>query len=118
MDMIERNSEALEKDARWCVWSQSALNKCRALARAAFSKDARPRLDCILEKDEIACLKVVRDNGADITVIDGGSVKFANDNYNAKPIVAEAYGQGSTQLNEVPTVAVVKSGSSINGLYI
>lgn len=81
-------------------------------------RDARPRFDCILEKDEIACLKAVRDNGADITVIDGGSVKLAIDNYNAKPIVAEIYGEGSTQFNELPAVAVVKSSSSINGLGI
>lgn len=63
-------------------------------------------------------MKAVRDNGADITVIDGGSVKLAIDNYNAKPIIAETYGEGSTQINESPAVAVVKSGSSINGLGI
>lgn len=83
-----------------------------------YYRDARPRFDCVLEQDEIACLKAVRDNGADITVIDGGSVKLAIENYNAKPIVAEAYGNGSTQVNERPAVAVVKSGSSINGLGI
>lgn len=116
MDVIERNSGAPERDARWCVWSQSALDKCHSLSRAAFSRDARPRFDCILEQDEVACLKAVRDNGADITVIDGGSVKLAIENYNAKPIVAEAYGNGSTHVNERPAVAVVKSGSSINGL--
>lgn len=79
-------------------------------------RDARPRLDCILEKDEAACLKAVRDNGADITVIDGGSVKSAINDYNAKPIVAETYGEGSTKISERPAVAVIKSGSSINGL--
>lgn len=79
-------------------------------------RDARPRFDCILEKDEIACLKAVRDNGADITVINGGSVKLAINDYNAKPIVTETYGEGSTQNNERPAVAVVKSGSPINGL--
>ncbi|EZA53240.1 hypothetical protein DMN91_004858 [Ooceraea biroi] len=116
MDVIERNSGAPERDARWCVWNENALNKCRSLARAAFSRDARPRFDCLLEKDEASCLKAVRDNGADITVIDGGSVKQAIDNYNVKPIVAETYGEGSTKLSERPALAVLKSGSSINGL--
>jgi len=60
-------------------------------------------------------LKAVRDNGADITVIDGGSVKRAIDDYNAKPIIAETYGEGSTKFSERPAVAVIKSGSSING---
>ncbi|KYQ51459.1 Transferrin [Trachymyrmex zeteki] len=116
MDVIERNSGAPERNARWCVWDENALNKCRNLARAAFSRDARPRFDCILEKDETECLKAVRDNGADITVIDGGSVKRAINEYNIKPIIAETYGEGSTKLSERPALAVVKSGSSINGL--
>lgn len=38
VDVIERNSGAPERDARWCVWSASALDKCRSLARAAFSR--------------------------------------------------------------------------------
>jgi len=38
MDVIERNSGAPERDARVCVWSEYALNKCRSLARAAFSR--------------------------------------------------------------------------------
>lgn len=79
-------------------------------------RDARPRFDCVLEKDEDACLKAVRDNGADITVIEGGSVKRAINDFNAKPIVAETYGEGSTKISERPAVAVIKSGSSINGL--
>lgn len=45
-------------------------------------------------------------------------MKLAINNYNAKPIVSEAYGEGSTQLNERPAVAVVKSGSSISSLGI
>lgn len=116
MDVIERNSGAPERDARWCVWDAKALDKCRNLARAAFSRDARPRFDCILEKDQDACLKAVRDNGADITVIDGESANLAIREYNAKPIVVETYGNGSTKLGERPAIAVLKSGSSINGL--
>lgn len=115
MDVIERNSGAPERNARWCVWNENALKKCRSLARAAFSRDARPRFDCILEAQEEICLSAVRDNGADITVIEPGSVARAIQHYNAKPIVAEAYGEGSTKFSERPAVAVIKSGSSING---
>lgn len=78
-------------------------------------RDARPRFDCILEAQEESCLSAVRDNGADITVIEPGSVARAIQHYNAKPIVAEAYGEGSTKFSERPAVAVIKSGSSING---
>lgn len=38
LDVIERNSGAPERNARWCVWTQDALNKCRALSRAAHSR--------------------------------------------------------------------------------
>jgi len=61
-------------------------------------------------------LQAIRDNGADTAVIDGGSVKLAIDNYNAKPIIAETYGEGSTKFGEQPAVAVIKKGSSINKL--
>lgn len=116
MDVIERNSGAPERNARWCVWSQDALNKCRALSRAAYSRDARPRLSCLLEKDLHDCLKAVRDDGADLTVVNGGSVMRAITAFNAQPILSEIYGAGSTEYSERPAVVVVKKGSSISGL--
>lgn len=38
LDVIERNSGAADKVARWCFWEKGALAKCRALARASFSR--------------------------------------------------------------------------------
>lgn len=116
LDVIERNSGAPERNARWCVWSETALNKCNALARAAHSRDARPRLSCLREKGQDDCLKAVRDGGADLVVLDGGSVMKATTEYNAQPIISEIFGPGSTKLNERPAVVVVKKGSSITGL--
>lgn len=63
-------------------------------------------------------MKAVRDNGADITVIDGESAQLAIRDYNTKPIVAETYGPGSTKFGERPALAVVKSGSAISGLGV
>ncbi|KAF7382963.1 hypothetical protein HZH66_013365 [Vespula vulgaris] len=116
LDVIERNSGAPERNARLCVWTQDALNKCRALSRAAHSRDARPRLSCLLEKDQDACLVAVRDDGADLVVVDGGSVLRAITDFNAQPIISEVYGSGSTKYSERPAVVVVKKGSSISGL--
>ncbi|XP_012288841.1 transferrin isoform X2 [Orussus abietinus] len=116
LDVIERNSGAPERNARWCVSSEAALSKCRALARAAFSRDARPRFDCIREKNEEECLKIVRDDGADLTILDGGSVGNAMNKFNAKPIIAEKYGEGSTKMSERPAVAIVKKGAAVNSL--
>ncbi|CAK9824828.1 unnamed protein product [Anthophora retusa] len=116
MDVIERNSGATDKMARWCVWKQGDLDKCRALCKASYSRDVRPKLDCILKKSEDDCLKSLKDGSADLTVVEGGSVVRASKEHNAKPIIAESYGPGSTDFGERPAVAVVKKSSSIDKL--
>ncbi|XP_012252753.2 transferrin [Athalia rosae] len=115
-DVIERNSGAPERTARWCVTSNEALEKCNAFARAAFSRDARPRFDCLHEKDADVCLKAIRDGGADVVAIEGGQVEKAVRDFNLKPIVAEKYSEGATKLSEQAAVAVVKKTSTIQNL--
>ncbi|XP_046625942.1 transferrin [Neodiprion virginianus] len=115
-DVIERDFGGPMKSAKWCVWSTEALDKCNAFARAAFSRDVRPKLECLLEKDVDTCLKSVKDGKADIVSIDGGLVDKAMKEYDAKPIIAEKYGEGATKESERPAVAVVKKTSSINNL--
>lgn len=81
-----------------------------------FTRDVRPKYDCILEKSQDDCLKAIKEDNADLTVVSGGSVLRATKEYNAVPIIAESYGQGSTNFNERPAVAVVSKSSSINKL--
>jgi hypothetical protein len=69
-----------------------------------------------LEKDEEACLKALRDDGADLLVMRGEEVEGAMKNFNVKPIVAEAYGAGANDFSERPAVAVIKRGSYIKSL--
>jgi hypothetical protein len=38
MDVIARNFGAPERNARWCVYETKALEKCRALSKAAYSR--------------------------------------------------------------------------------
>ncbi|KAK0169137.1 hypothetical protein PV327_002883 [Microctonus hyperodae] len=116
LDVIERNSGAPEKEARWCVWNVESLEKCRALASAAHSRDARPKLDCIKKKDQNACMIALKNKDVDLIMLDGGSVKKAIDDFNAKPIMAENYGPGATEMSERPAVVVVKKNSYINSL--
>ena len=113
LDVIERNSGAPERNARWCVWSERALAKCRALAKAAHSRDVRPRIDCLMEQNQDACLSALRNEGADIMVLDGGLVLNATRNFNVKAIIAENYGLGSTKMGENAAVAVIKKDSPI-----
>lgn len=81
-----------------------------------FIRDARPRFDCILEKNEENCLKALQDDGADILVMAGERVYDAIKNYNVKPIVGESYGIGETEFSERAAVAVIKRGSYIKSL--
>ncbi|KAK9308875.1 hypothetical protein QLX08_001288 [Tetragonisca angustula] len=115
-DVIERNSGATDKSARWCVSSKKALDKCRALARAAYSRDVRPKFECSLEKTEDHCLKAIKSGDADLTILEGGSVLRATKEFNVAPIIAESYGSGSTELGERAAIAVVQKSSSINKL--
>lgn len=81
-----------------------------------FIRDVRPKYDCTLEKSQDDCLKAIKEDNADLTVVSGGSVLRATKEYNAVPIIAESYGPGSTNFNERPAVAVVSKSSSINKL--
>lgn len=38
LDVIERNSGAVDKLARCCVWGAAELDKCHVIARSAFSR--------------------------------------------------------------------------------
>lgn len=57
MDVIERNSGAPERDARWCIWDENALNKCRSLARAAFSRYSHKTHKCQFSINLTWCLE-------------------------------------------------------------
>lgn len=116
LDVIERNSGAVGKRARWCMWEQGALEKCQALAKASFSREVRPKLECLLEKNQDGCLKAIKEGNADLTVVEGGSVARATKEFNAVPIIAESYGAGATEYSERPAVAVVRKSSGINKL--
>ncbi|XP_033343987.1 transferrin [Bombus vosnesenskii] len=114
LDVIERNSGATDKSARWCVWSKNALDKCNALAKAAYSRDVRPKFECLLEKSQDDCLKAIKIGNAELLVVEGGWASHAIKDFNAIPIIAESYGPGSTDLGERAAVAVIKKSSSIN----
>lgn len=62
----------------------------------------RPRFDCVLEKDQEACLATLRDERADLVVLPGWSVERAILKFNVRPIIAENYTTGSTKFGERP----------------
>lgn len=81
-----------------------------------FVRDVRPKFECLLEKTQDHCLKAIKSDDADLTILEGGSVLRATKEFNATPIIVESYGPGSTDLGERPAIAVVQQSSSINKL--
>ncbi|VVC95968.1 unnamed protein product [Leptidea sinapis] len=91
-EVIERGHGPPEPIVRLCVTSNVAVAKCRAMSVFAFSRDIRPKLDCVQEPTEDDCLK---------------------SQYNLHPVFHEVYGD-----TKIPNyaVAVVKKDASFNKL--
>lgn len=70
-DVVERDYGPPFKLLRFCVTSDEEWKKCKALSKSGFSRDIRPRFDCVQEKSAFDCLNIIRDNGADIISVDG-----------------------------------------------
>lgn len=75
-DVIERDYGPPFKTVRFCVVSEDEEKKCRALSKSAFSRNIRPRFDCVVEKNVHDCLTTIRDNGADVITLDGEENMF------------------------------------------
>ncbi|XP_045769490.1 transferrin isoform X1 [Maniola jurtina] len=112
-EVIERGHGPPEPVVRLCVTSNVELAKCRAMSVFAFSRDIRPKLDCVQESSEAACLKVVQDNGADLAAVDGLRVASASKQYNLHPVFHEVYGSTKTPNY---AVAVVKKNTPFNNV--
>lgn len=112
-DVIARDTVPPRKPVRFCVTSEPELRKCHILRQGAFSRNIRPAFDCVLEASVHDCMRIVRDDGADVIALDGGDVHTAMSEYNLKPILAEQYGEVG---GKYFAVAVVKKGSKYQSL--
>ncbi|CAH2084957.1 unnamed protein product [Euphydryas editha] len=111
-EVIERGHGPPEPVVRLCVTSNVALAKCRAMAVFAFSRDIRPKLDCVHESSEEDCLRNVQDNGSDLVAVDDLRVAAAARRYNLHAVFHEVYG------DKLPNyaVAVVRKNSQVNNI--
>ncbi|KAH8338669.1 hypothetical protein KR074_003146, partial [Drosophila pseudoananassae] len=66
-DVIERDGSAIRK-IKLCAQNDAEFAKCQALHQAAYSRDARPELQCIQSVD---CVLAVSKKEADLVVVDG-----------------------------------------------
>lgn len=111
-DVIEREYGPPIKVVRMCVTSDLALQKCKELSKAAFSRDIRPRYECVQEANVYGCLRAIRDNVADLATVDPGQLEKSKSSYNLKPILTEEYGTDKGAFS----VAVVKKNSGFTSL--
>lgn len=75
-DVIGRNFGP-DEPIKFCVRTTTELAKCQSLQRAAFSRDIRPKLGCVLKADLRECLAAIRDGQADVITVDGGESHIA-----------------------------------------
>lgn len=99
-DVIERDGTEQTK-IKFCVTSDIEMKKCDVLKRAAYSRDIRPEIVCLL-KGQQQCEQAVHDGVADVVVVSNRNKGFENArNLHLKAIMYEKYDE-----NDV-TVAVV-----------
>lgn len=70
-----------------CVQTEIEMQKCDSMRRAAYSRDIRPEIECVQEKD---CIIAVKDGKADMVAVSAQNYKEARDD-KLKPIVYESY---------------------------
>lgn len=86
---------------RLCVISDAERDKCERMVEVFRGKDIKPDLDCIMTPNTKACMKLVANGDADITVLDPGDVYKAGKEYGLVPIAAEDYGDMTHKLKIV-----------------
>ncbi|XP_073996313.1 transferrin-like isoform X2 [Rhodnius prolixus] len=110
-DVISRNFVVPGHQTRICVVKQAELEKCEALAKVAFSRDIRPKLDCVLKRNTEECLQAVKDKQAEVYIADPQEALLA-DKYNLKALLNEQY----NNVDKQELVAVVKKNSQFKDL--
>lgn len=114
-DVVERDYGPPIKTIRICYTGSMAFKKCRDFSNAAFSRNIRPRFDCVAERSVDGCFKTIRDNAADVIVVDAAQAERAKQKFNLRPIIAENYNSSTDGSSFV--VAVVHKSSTYRSLH-
>lgn len=88
-DVIERDGP-FESKIKLCVTSQVEMDKCDVMRRAAYSRDVRPEIQCMLKGSRDACVSAVQDGSADVVVLKGEDQHTTGD---LKAILFEKYAE-------------------------
>ncbi|KAG1669472.1 Melanotransferrin [Nymphon striatum] len=74
-----------------CVVTEKALKKCYQMRTALQAKDLKPDLYCVRADSDRACMGMLKQRIADVTVLEAGDIYQAGQKFDLKPIVAEQY---------------------------
>lgn len=88
LDVIERSTPR-EHAIKFCVDSVAALDKCKVLKMAAFSRDIRPMFECFLKSKE-ECITQVGAGNMDVTITHPLDAHLAQENH-VTPILFEQF---------------------------
>lgn len=91
-EVIERqllDGDSDDEKIKLCVSGSVEMRKCEAMRDVAFSRDIRPKFECIV-KDNEKCGEAVSNGDADAVVVEAKNVgKYNLDNL--KPLLFEAF---------------------------
>lgn len=110
-DVIDRDL-GTNSPIKFCTYSAAAYHKCQVMSMAAYSRDIRPKLECVRMQSLQECATAIKDGESDVVTMDGGEVYTAQKDHKLKPFLAETYGDGVLGANYY-AVAVVKAKSDI-----
>ncbi|XP_061389316.1 transferrin-like, partial [Musca vetustissima] len=105
-DVIERDGSDIRKMIM-CVQTDIELEKCDTMRRAAYSRDIRPEMQCVLAEN---CISAVKEGKADMLAVKAGLYREAREN-DLLPIVYESYADNDVY------VAVVEPSLSREQLF-
>lgn len=91
-DVIERqllDGDSADEKIRLCVSSNIAMKKCEVMRDVAFSRDIRPKFECVL-KDNGNCADALRSNDADALIVQAKDVGQSNLD-DLRPLFYEAF---------------------------
>uniref|UniRef100_A0AB38ZEE4 Transferrin n=1 Tax=Ectomocoris sp. TaxID=3104572 RepID=A0AB38ZEE4_9HEMI len=105
-DVIARDFVNPNHKTRICTTTEKEFQKCTDLKTVAFSRDIRPKLDCVLKKSAVECMQTIKEGKAEVFVADPQEAITA-ESYGLKVLLQEQYNNENKQ----QLVAVVKKGS-------
>jgi melanoma-associated antigen p97 len=91
MNAVRQLKKCPVKRVRLCLNSEPEMYKCNQMKKTFDGKNIKPGLLCLKAFDPSECMHRIRDNTADVTMLDAADVYMAGRYYGLVPIAAEEY---------------------------